>query len=147
MKPTIWGPRYWFVIHVATFRYPENPSQNDKDNMRNFVYSLANGILPCPVCRYHFKKYLENPDNNFEEALKNNSNIVKFFWNLHNDVNKRTNKPELSFNDFLLLYKSYESGLDPCDNNRLPRFNINTILILISGIILGGTLVYYLRHK
>jgi hypothetical protein len=147
MKPEIWGPRFWFIIHVSSFRYPEKPDDKDKDTYRTFYYSLANGILPCPICRQHFRKYLDNPENHFEESLQSNKKLVKFFWKLHNDVNKRTNKDELSFGDFLVLYKSYEMGLEPCYRMQHINLNIKTLLTICGSFIIGGALVYYLTHK
>ena len=50
-----WGPRLWYVLHLITFNYPENPSFIDKQHYETFFLSLQN-VLPCSICREHYKK-------------------------------------------------------------------------------------------
>ena len=49
MDPAIWGPHFWFVLHLVSFHYPDNPNQKDKDSYKSFYYSVQ-GILPCQNC-------------------------------------------------------------------------------------------------
>lgn len=112
MRPDIWGPKFWFVLHTSSFRYPKSPTDEDKKYMKQFLYSMANLTLPCPICRHHMKKYLSDPENGLDEALNDGQEYVKFIWKFHNSVNIRTGKPEMSFSDFKDLYESYERKTD-----------------------------------
>ena len=46
MRPEIWGPHAWIFLHSVTLEYPDNPTDEDKQNMINFIDSLGN-VLPC----------------------------------------------------------------------------------------------------
>jgi hypothetical protein len=140
MRPTIWGPKYWFILHTSSFRYPKNPSEEDKKYMRQFLYSLANLTLPCPVCRHHMKEYLDNPDNGLDSALNDGQEYVKFIWKFHNSVNKRTGKSEMSFSNFKNLYDSYETKTDF-------GISMEKYLPYVLGALIGGMLVYLMNNN
>ena len=36
MEPEIWGPNAWTFLHTITLNYPENPSEDDKQNHKDF---------------------------------------------------------------------------------------------------------------
>ena len=89
MNQNIWGPHMWFVLHTITFNYPIDPNQEMIKYHNDFLYSLQY-VLPCNVCRKHYKRHLkENPPN---EALKSRDNFIKWMIDLHNDVNGETGK-------------------------------------------------------
>ena len=59
--PDIWGPHGWRFLHYITLGYPNNPSQEDKNTYRNFINSFKE-IIPCGLCKNHFKQnLLKNP--------------------------------------------------------------------------------------
>ena len=58
MNPKIWGPHAWFLIHSICLNYPENPTEVDKKNYKNFFLELSN-VLPCEECQNHFKKNMK----------------------------------------------------------------------------------------
>ena len=37
---SVWGPLIWQFLHIISFNYKVNPSEEDKDNYRTFVESL-----------------------------------------------------------------------------------------------------------
>ena len=53
MDPTRWGPKLWFFMHTLSFNYPDNPTQNDKLNIKNFFENLKY-LIPCETCRIHY---------------------------------------------------------------------------------------------
>lgn len=139
MRPDIWGPKFWFVLHTSSFRYPKTPSEQDKTYMKQFLYSLANLTLPCPVCRHHMKAYLDDPKNDLDAALNNGQDYVLFLWKFHNSVNARTGKAEMSFSDFKDLYESYERKTDT-------SIFIEKYSPYIVGAIMGGMLGYLIAN-
>jgi hypothetical protein len=50
MLTTVWGPSVWHFLHTMSFNYPTNPTQEQKEQYRNFVLSLQH-VLPCKYCR------------------------------------------------------------------------------------------------
>ena len=63
MLTQIWGPPLWHFLHTMSFNYPVNPTQNDKNNYRNFVLNLKH-ILPCGKCRKNLTKNLNSNNLN-----------------------------------------------------------------------------------
>ena len=46
MLTTVWGPSLWHFLHTMSFNYPVNPTQENKQQYRAFIFSLEH-ILPC----------------------------------------------------------------------------------------------------
>ena len=100
ISPNLWGPHLWKFMHLFTLSYPNEPTEDEKDIAYNFFTSIQT-ILPCEKCRYNFKNHLETLT---EEVLDSNENLVKWLFDIHNEVNKATGKPIFSFDDFINIY-------------------------------------------
>ena len=87
LNPHIWGHHTWFFIESLVFSYPEQPNHEVKLKFKLFFENL---ILPCNICTYHYKKFIEN--NNIDYALKSDLLLKKWILSLHNSVNCRNNK-------------------------------------------------------
>jgi FAD-linked sulfhydryl oxidase len=112
MDTKIWGPSFWQSLHLLSLAYPEAPSQVDMDSHKQFLYSLAR-VLPCPICRQHFLSYLSEVD--LDIILKNKDSFVRFIFSVHNDVNKRLDKPQWTYEQFYEYYSAIlASGTSPC---------------------------------
>lgn len=98
----LWGPVYWRMFHYVTLTYPINPTDENKKTIKNFFTEIVPKILPCPLCRNHFKENLiMNPltDNILEYKLK----LVLWLFKMHNYVNKQLGKNEISIEDSLVM--------------------------------------------
>jgi hypothetical protein len=136
-----WGPPLWKSIHAITRSYPDAPTKEIKNQYQTFIMSLG-PVLPCPNCREHYKKYVSGV--NWDDILKDHQSFVQFGIDFHNDVNKRTGKPEMSNTDALKLV--YSGHADTSYNDTLLNHTVkNTMIILllvvliIIGIILYNT--------
>jgi len=103
MKPEIWGPAFWFVIHTLTFNYPENPSYLEKRNHYDF-FRILQYMLPCETCRKHYTAYFQ--ENPIEIHLESRLSFIQWAINLHNSVNRRKGSREYSFAD---VQKEYDT--------------------------------------
>ena len=135
MKNSQWGPAAWLFLHSVTFQYPENPTDQDKNNYKIFFDSLQN-ILPCPNCREHYQKNLkENPMN-----LESRESLIKWVIDLHNAVNKKNSKKEYSYDEVKDLYQSkYNYSIK---ENESVESNMKFVLILILMILI---IFYFLK--
>lgn len=104
IDPAIWGPHLWNFMHYLTLSYPENPTEDEKDTLYNFFHTLQT-VLPCEKCRYNFKSHLEKTPLS-EDILSNNANVIRWLFDLHNEVNKSTGKPELPYDEFIKIYST-----------------------------------------
>ena len=49
----------WNFLHTMAIYYPQKPTEEQKEKMRNFVTGLAE-FYPCKVCAHHFRKDIQN---------------------------------------------------------------------------------------
>ena len=92
ITPKLWGPYCWNFLHSISKNY------NSKYKKKYYYFiKKIKFILPCPVCQEHFKQYLE--DNNVELQKINKQYLEKWFFKLHNHINKKLYKKEISFKE------------------------------------------------
>ena len=91
-----WGPAAWTVLHSVAHTYPRAPTAAERRDAHTFLHLYAQH-LPCPQCRRHARAWLERelptPD---AEGLRSRSDLVRCLHALHNDVNRRLGKAELT---------------------------------------------------
>ena len=146
MLKTIWGPKYWFVLHASSYEYPQHPTNEDKKHMKNFIECLANLTLPCHVCRDHMKDYLKK--NNIDEALESNDKLIKYLWNFHNHVNNTRGKPEMSFHKFEEMMKDYGAKKNTNKKETIQsttEYSTNPYLILF--VVMSIVMTYYILKR
>jgi hypothetical protein len=100
--PNVWGPFFWHTIHIVALGYPKNPTYTDKKCAKEFYESLVY-LLPCAVCREHYKEHLsKNPLTPFLDTKKD---LLKWTITIHNSVNKMLGKPEWTEAEVLSYYE------------------------------------------
>ena len=129
ISPSLWGPGAWTFIHYLALAYPDNPSQEEKENYKKFLTNLQN-VLPCDKCSENYKLNLQKYP--LDEALTNTQSLFQWTVNVHNEVNKETNKKNYSYEKAFKLYA--ETGTDYNDL----IFKIGCVLL----ILLVGFFIY-----
>jgi len=153
MDPTRWGPKLWFFMHTLSFNYPENPTQNDKINIKNFFENLKY-LIPCETCRIHYNEHTNKlPIDNY---LDSKQNLIIWVTNLHNAVNESIGKPIWSLEQVIEHYSNIFSGKcnineGKCNktqkntsNNSLKNYSIIIIIILLSILLL---IIYLIKSQ
>jgi hypothetical protein len=102
LPPELWGPIFWSTLHIVALAYPDNPSYVEKKAAKDFYTSLSH-ILPCPVCRSHFVEILKAMP--VDTWVDSRANLIEWVWTVHNTVNKRLGKPEITLAEFHAKYK------------------------------------------
>lgn len=92
MNPKDWGPHMWYILHLLSFTYPDNPSYADKRIFNDF-YTNMRYLLPCSFCRKHYSQYIsEYP---IGPHLDRRIDLVKWVIQIHNFVNLSLGKPQV----------------------------------------------------
>ena len=106
---TEWGPVFWNLLHILAERSGKIGAIGMRRDEKKAWINIINGIsktLPCEDCRKHFASYLAaNPFIIPDDYSKVNLYIKTWVYDVHEDVNKRLNKPSFKFVD-LSQYKS-----------------------------------------
>lgn len=95
-NPSIWGPAFWFSLHNGARHYPENPNDRVKYLMKHRILAIPIE-LPCEKCRHHAQGYIESRKNELDKIVSSRGNLFNFYVDFHNQVNKRYNKPVVSY--------------------------------------------------
>lgn len=85
----IWGGPGWTFNHSVTFGYPIEPTDEQKQQYRDYFVSLGN-VLPCKYCRESYKKFISTGETALtDEALTNRESLTKWFYRVHEAVNNK----------------------------------------------------------
>ena len=101
IDPNMWGPSGWKFIHYTALGFPDNPTEEDKQNYKLFYYNLQN-TLPCLKCSLNYKENIkELPIDNF---LGSKEDLFKWTVNIHNMVNNELGKTNLNYEQAFKKY-------------------------------------------
>ena len=107
MDPSSWGPYYWGMLHLAALaNAPDFPE----------LVQMFPALLPCPTC-----------SNNFRKIIENNPLTANYFtWSVdvHNMVNKKLGKPQMSYEDAHRRWTTPKTKV-------VPWFTLTLMLLLL----------------
>jgi len=101
--PEVWGPSFWFTLHNGAAHYPRRASPLFAERMKGFIMGIP-VMVPCEKCADHATAHIEANWHRLDEIVSGREELFKFFWEFHNKVNRRYNKPEMSLEDAWKLY-------------------------------------------
>jgi hypothetical protein len=96
--PRVWGPPFWFSLHVSSANYPIKASNLTRELMKNRIKALPIEI-PCSACRPHAHAYVESRKEELDDICSGRDSLFRFYVDFHNAVNKRYNKPIMSYDE------------------------------------------------
>ena len=106
-EPKIWGPHAWFFLETCVMAYPENPKEEDKEQMRKFLLSLG-FVIPCEKCRENYSDHLKKHPLT-EEILSDRSELFKWIVDIHNLAGRKGTKSyDETFNYYMDLFEGKE---------------------------------------
>ncbi len=116
----IWGPKAWHLLHSFSLHHNQNEIW-DKEKKHGFYlfYKTFVYLIPCKICQLHYKNMFEIFEPLDEKNISPKT-LPKWIWKLHNRVNSRLGKKELT----------YEEGLKAQENlkNEDIFFFINSVI-------------------
>lgn len=107
-QSTIFGPIIWSSLHIVSFNYPVKPTDDDKKNYKDWLFSWQY-VLPCIYCRQNFLKNVEKTGFN-DKVMDNRETFSRFIYDLHNCVNDMLGKDiKISYNEVRSRYENFRS--------------------------------------
>ena len=143
----IWGPPAWTFLHSVTLAYPDNPTETDKTNYRNFFTNLQ-PVLPCLKCSNNYLKHItEDP---VENHLTDKESLVKWLIEMHNKVNQLYDKPVVTYDEMLDRYKKLYNinNFNMFDKNitNYSKSKTNNILIFLFVVLICILIGLYVKR-
>lgn len=96
------GRATWKLLHTMTLRYPEKPTEDEKDALKSYFY-LTSRLYPCGECAAEFQQLLRK----FPPQVSSRRAAASWLCHLHNQVNTRLHKPQF---DCAHLDATYDCG-------------------------------------
>ncbi|KIW17872.1 hypothetical protein PV08_05067 [Exophiala spinifera] len=82
------GRAAWKVLHTTMARFPDKPTQDEQDALKNYLFLFAR-LYPCGECAEHFQKILKK----YPPQTSSRSSAAAWACFVHNLVNERKGKP------------------------------------------------------
>jgi hypothetical protein len=141
LDPKIWGPHYWFFIHTVAMTYPIRPNAITKKKYYEFIQNLPL-FIPVENMSGEFSKLLDKYP--VTPYLDNRESLIRWTHFIHNKINQKLEKPQISLNEFYVkYYEEYKS-----QNVKMDEYYKLREKAIYCGIIItiaGG--IYYLYDK
>jgi hypothetical protein len=84
-----WSIPTWYLFHGLAEKINIDFFNRERLLVLKF-YSVICNSLPCPICQQHASEYLKKED--FINKVKTKTDLINFFYTMHNWVNKRLKK-------------------------------------------------------
>jgi hypothetical protein len=141
LDPKVWGPHYWFFLHTLAMTYPHHPNSVTKKKYYEFIQNLPL-FLPVEEISGEFSKLIDKYP--VTPYLDNRDSFVRWMHFIHNKINEKLEKPQISLNDFFVkYYDEYKSEDDKINQ----YYKVREKLIYL-GIVLGiSGAIYFLYDK
>jgi len=138
LDPKVWGPHYWFFLHTIAMTYPHHPNAVTKKKFYEFIQNLPI-FLPVEAISGEFNKLIDKYP--VTPYLDNRDSLVRWMHFIHNKINEKLEKPQISLNEFFVnYYDEYKSK----DIKLAQYYKIREkviYLVVITGI--AGTIYYF----
>jgi len=82
------GRATWKLLHTMTLRYPEHPTDDEREALRSYLY-LTSRLYPCGECATEFQQLLEL----YPPQTSSRLSASGWLCFVHNKVNERLEKP------------------------------------------------------
>jgi hypothetical protein len=129
LSAEVWGPCGWIFLHSISYSYPEDPSDTDKKQYSDFLYSLKH-VIPCEKCSKHYSEYIQE----FPPLLNSRNDFTKWMIDLHNNVNIDNKKKVLSYEEvhkkYMELYQQ-EKKLNPLTDDDFDEIKLCFALMIM----------------
>ena len=141
LDPKIWGPHYWFFIHTVAMTYPIRPNAVTKKKYYEFIQNLPL-FIPVESISGEFSKLIDKYP--VAPYLDNRESLIRWTHFIHNKINKKLEKPQISLSEFYIkYYEEYKS-----QNVKMVEYYKMREKAIYCGIVVtiaGG--IYYLYDK
>ena len=118
LSKAAWGNITWLLIHTLTYKLQDTEVEHIPHLWKVLVYICT--TLPCDDCSAHAKRYLMAQSSPPSTKQK----LISYFWHMHNTINTRLNKPNMSVTDFKNKYKL--ANLRNISIRFIETFSLNT---------------------
>jgi hypothetical protein len=142
LDPKVWGPHYWFFLHTLSMTYPIYPNAVSKKKYYDIIQNLPL-FIPVENISSEFSRLLDMYP--VVPYLDNRESLIRWMHFIHNKINQKLEKPQITLNEFYVkYYEEYKNN----DTKLLGFFyKLREKFIYIAILLTIIYLIYYLYDK
>jgi hypothetical protein len=129
ISPTYWGPSAWKFLECVVLAYPDIPTEQNKNEIKEFFLSLRNA-LPCEMCREHYKTNLEKYKLN-DNVLSSREKLLEWLVSIHNEVRKSNGQKQLTKNDVLKFHSGVKINYGSVNKTMTYLLFLSIVVLLV----------------
>ena len=139
LDPKVWGPHYWFFLHTVTMCYPHRPNTITKKKYYDFIHNFPM-FIPIESISTHFSQLLDQYP--VSPYLDSRDAFIRWMHFIHNKINQRLEKPNISLSKF---YENYYEQYKPNDLKLREYYRMKSKIIyfVLLVIFIGGIVYFY----
>lgn len=137
----VWGPHFWFFLHTITMCYPIRPNAVTKKKYFEFIQNLPL-FIPIENMSGEFSKLLD--EYPVSPYLDSRDSFIRWMHFIHNKINQKLEKPNITLNDFYIKYYDYYK---PTDIKLKEYYRLREKIIYGGLLVLVVCLIIYLYDK
>jgi hypothetical protein len=138
-RALVWGPKFWFVLHSMAATYPAAPTEVTKRKYYDTIQNLPL-FLPDAAMGDRFAALLDaHPVSPY---LCSRASFVRWAWFIHNKINVRIGKPQVSLAE---ANEAFEKAMSADPRKARPRgfgapelYGVAAAGIVAAGIVMSG---------
>lgn len=111
MNSFVWGSDMWNLLHATSLQSPTRGSADDETKFKRVLNGFRHAC-PCSLCKTSFQHLLEMEKFNLRDRI----NPAVFAWELHNAVNTKLGRPEVTYEN---VFRRYNYAVDPLTESQL----------------------------
>ena len=134
-EPEIWGPHYWFFLNTVAESYPLNPNNVTKRKYYDLIQNMPL-FIPNDDIGDKFSQMLDKYP--VQPYLCNRESFVRWIHFIHNKINYKLGKKEISLAEALDNYrKEYKPSLIKLSEKKnIKKHYIYAVIIIILIILI-----------
>lgn len=141
LDPKVWGPHMWFFINTIAMTYPNRPNAITKKKYYDFMQNLPM-FIPIEHMSGEFSKLLD--EYPIQPYLDTKESFIRWIWFIHNKINEKLEKPQITLNDF---YKQYYEEYKPKNVKLAEYYKMRSKMIYAAIILALIFIIFYLYDK
>ena len=138
--PEVWGPHYWFFLMTVALTYPDNVNVLTKRKYYDLIQNMPIFIPNAEISKNFSNMLNEYPVTPY---LDNRDSFVRWIVFIHNRVNEKMGKREITIDDAM---NQYFREMVPPTIFKVNTWEYRKYIIYTLVIILLAIAVYFLYN-
>jgi hypothetical protein len=136
LNAEIWGPHYWFFLHTVAMNYSMAPTETLRKKYYELIQNFALFMPDVEIANEFLKLLDAYPVTPY---LENRQSLISWTHFIHNKINSKLGKRELSLQESL---EAYHANYTPAEREKTLLKTYKKYVFYGTIAALGGLIIY-----